>query len=368
VLAAGVMLSSQATTLGSLILCNGVLFGAGLGLAYSPPITASARYFPDHKGLATGIIVSGFGGGAFIFGSFATWLVNPNGLGVDPATSYFAPDGPVASRVPLMYLCLGAMYAVLVTVGGNLISEPGHGAAQSLHKYEGYQVARSDEADSDSRLPSDETTASSETGPRQLLRDPLAWHLATCLVSTAVGGMYLTGTFKTFGLQTLSASSLAFISAIASIFNSVGRIFWGAFGDYVGALNALALLSLLFALTILTYARSLEFGETGFALWTFLVFFFEGGNFALYMPITIGMFGSKNASSNYGVIFSLFALSSVANITLLSHLAVDFHHASLYMGTLTSLGFLNVVLFIRHSTALTSGGPKDHTLGACKAI
>jgi hypothetical protein len=109
-------------------------------------------------------------------------------------------------------------------------------------------------------------------------------------------------------------------------------------------------LTLAFSFIILTYSSSLDyFGEAGFAIWTFLVFFFEGGNFALYMPITIQFFGSKFASSNYGVIFSLYSICVVCNITVLSHLRVDFQQASISMGILTLVGFFNVLLFIGHS-------------------
>ena len=67
----------------------------------------------------------------------------------------------------------------------------------------------------------------------QLIRTPLAYHVASCFICTCVGGMYLTGTYKTFGQKiftsTNSESVLSFIGSIAAIFNAVGRVFWGWF-------------------------------------------------------------------------------------------------------------------------------------------
>ena len=58
------LLSSCVTTLWAMVLTYVVIYGIGMGIAYSPPIAASVRLLPQHKGLVTGIIVAGFGGGA----------------------------------------------------------------------------------------------------------------------------------------------------------------------------------------------------------------------------------------------------------------------------------------------------------------
>ena len=357
VLTAGVLLSSEAKSLFSLVLFNGAFFGVGLGLAYSPPISASARWFPEQKGLVTGIIISGFGGGAFVFGSIANALVNPDNLAV-AADGYFDPTGPVASSVPHMYLFLGLLYFIFISIGGLLISEPSCEEVTAQNG-SGYQILSEDCIES--HITARDTI---ELDVTQVIRTPLAWHLALCLVSTAVGGMFLAGTFKTFALTSVDSLSLGIISTAASIFNSgkslishltvisnfmeVGRIFWGAMGDRFGLMQTLVCLALGLSTIIFTYSQSLKFGVPGFALWTFLVFFFAGGNFALYMPITIQLFGSKNSSGNYGFIFFLYSMCNVVNIFVLSHLKVSFVLATLYMGVLTLTGSLIVLLLIRH--------------------
>lgn len=55
------------TSLWSLCLCYGGLFGMGVGLSYTPPLVCGYKHFPQHKGLVSGFVVSGFGAGAFVF-------------------------------------------------------------------------------------------------------------------------------------------------------------------------------------------------------------------------------------------------------------------------------------------------------------
>ena len=68
ILAIGTCCASFCTSLAGFVLTDGILFGAGMGLCYTAPIASSVRWLPHRKGLATGIIVGGFGGGAFLFG------------------------------------------------------------------------------------------------------------------------------------------------------------------------------------------------------------------------------------------------------------------------------------------------------------
>ena len=213
VLSAGILLCSQARTLLSLVLFNGVFFGMGLGLAYSPPISASARWFPEQKGLVTGIIISGFGGGAFFFGSIANAMVNPDNLAV-ASDGYFDPKGPVASNVPNMYIILGCLYFLFITLGGLLISEPSYEETLA-QKGTGYQILNDDNAESHISM-----RESIELDVEQIAKTPLAWHLALCLVTTALGGMFLAGTFKTFAISSVDSLSLGIISTAASVFNS----------------------------------------------------------------------------------------------------------------------------------------------------
>jgi MFS transporter, OFA family, oxalate/formate antiporter len=76
----GWLLSSFATNIWMLILTYGVIAGSGVGLVYGCPIAVGAKWFPDKKGLAVGLIVAGFGGSALITGKIANALIPSVGL------------------------------------------------------------------------------------------------------------------------------------------------------------------------------------------------------------------------------------------------------------------------------------------------
>ena len=92
-------------------LTYGTLFGLGTALAYTPPLGVAMRWFPKSKGLVNGIIVGGFGLGAFIFNQIQTAYLNPNNFELDDG-KYFKDDR-ILNRVPSLFLMLGAIYSII---------------------------------------------------------------------------------------------------------------------------------------------------------------------------------------------------------------------------------------------------------------
>lgn len=386
VLIAGTLLSSVATSLNTLLLTDGIMFGIGMGICYSAPIACASRWLPGRKGLLSGIIVAGFGGGAFIFGHVALNIVNPSRDGIPGGgtskESYYDADSEIANQVPSMFLYLGGCYSVLILLGSSLLSDPPtsvepqiieqkhshimsdgveatcspnrllHGiayqSAQINDQTEKESGAGTEAVDSMFYAISVAEKGPSSKSPMELLRTPLAWHLASCIITTTVGGMYLCGTYKTFGQLSFSDERyLSTVASTASLFSAAGRVCWGALGDKIGALEALIIMSAVFSAIIVTYPLSPHLGHAGFAIWTFLIFFLEGGNFALYMPLTIDTFGGRFSGANYGLIFTSYSIFSVLNITVLASCAFSYEFACRLMAALTFVGFLNLCFFWR---------------------
>jgi hypothetical protein len=409
VIVSGAFLASSSTTAAQMIFCQGILLGIGIGLCYTAPISAAVRWMPNRKGLVTGIIVGGFGCGAFIFGLLATSIVNPDHLSVNHQgddKNYFSPDSSVVANVPTMFRVLGFTYFCFLLTGCMLLVEPPISSSPPVHtaiapvpseqqKFrqrksfsgsKGVYMATAISEDANDSSPENEIQYSVgnpmmtkddiemtsfgtnnnvevvsdkeeeksmihevNIGPRELIMSPLAWHVASCFITTTVGGMYVAGTFKVFGQSHFSDEVfLSTISSVASIFNSSGRIVWGYIADQIGALKTLAVLSFIFAVVLMTYPSSVELGQGGFALWTFMIFFFEGANFVLYVPVTVLLFGAKNSASNYGLIFTSYSLFTVINIFMLADAGVPFPKACTMMGLLTTVGFLNLILLYFH--------------------
>jgi MFS family permease len=370
-LSAGVFLSSFAQSLFAIIVLYGFMFSVGMGMCYAPPIVNCVRWMPERKGLITGIVVAGFGCGAFVFGGLATVLTNPSGLNTDES-GYFPSGSSVCNNVPSMFRTLGAVYAVLFTIAAYLIEEP-RGAAVSLYSTDpekngqvnGYFAASINDIDrSSSRTASTalsgfkeklEVDVSStlsnpeiaEIDTRQLITNSLAWQLAICYVMTVAGGMYLAGTYKTYGQIYFKNREifLSTIGGVASIFNGLGRLAWGYIADSIGVINALSTLAFSFSVIIWLYPLTAMWeNEIAFSMFTFCIFFFVGGNFALYLPLTIQLFGSKNASSNYGAIVMVYCTFNALNILFLSRISPPLTTTCVILGFICFLGFVNIRL------------------------
>ena len=89
----------------------GTMFGLGTALAYTPPLGVAMRWFPKSKGLVNGIIVGGFGLGAFIFNQIQTAYLNPINKELDDG-NYFLDD-TILNRVPSVFLMLGSVYSIV---------------------------------------------------------------------------------------------------------------------------------------------------------------------------------------------------------------------------------------------------------------
>lgn len=454
----GHLLASFVTTLPALLVCHGIMMGLGSGLCYTAPISNAVNHLPARKGLVTGIIVGGFGCGAFVFGFYALSIVNPSHESVESSgeyENYFPPDSSVVANVPRLYRVLALTFAVMHLVGilciteaepittsevetpksrsislespvssrslplqrsdgsGGQVGKISHrtflskirpsSSSSGWARYQSIEDCSGESSSSPANNPMIEMTSlhgptedseqqgkssaspylpitnaevelglceaqardghsSSPRNPslpspspaieatyREVMRSPIAYHIMSCFAMTTVGGMYIAGTFKTYGQSYFHDESyLMTISSLSSIFNFLGRVSWGAISDRFGALRTLLCMTTFFALILYTYSWSVQLGEPGFALYTFLIFFCEGGNFVLYVPITILLFGQKHSASNYGLIFTSYSLFVVLNICVLAKQHVSFQTATFSMGTLTLLGAANVFLLLLH--------------------
>ena len=117
-----VFLSTMVQTFSAFMFFYAVLFPIGIGIVYWPPIMCAWEWFGERKGLATGLIIGGFGFGAFIFGYISTALANPHDEKrvKDPVSGqmFFAPE--VANQVPHM-LRICVLIWVCLFLGGTIL-------------------------------------------------------------------------------------------------------------------------------------------------------------------------------------------------------------------------------------------------------
>ena len=94
----------------------GFMFGLGIALAYAPPMAVAMKWFPRKKGLVNGIIVGGFGLGAFIFNTVQTTYLNPHNLSPDGNGYFTLKQNDVLERVPSVFLLLGKLMSMSISV------------------------------------------------------------------------------------------------------------------------------------------------------------------------------------------------------------------------------------------------------------
>ncbi|CAH8492452.1 unnamed protein product [Dicrocoelium dendriticum] len=291
--------------------------GAGLGFGYSVVLAVAGTWFPARRGLVVGFIVGGFGLGALVFTPVQTAFINPDNVKVDNVTRQFT-DNALLDRVPTVFLMLGGILLGLQIIGFILLRPKPKPSAED-------EAREEEEAVSGVKSPNqllgnpdhqaDEPLEENLT-PKQLLRRLdfyLLWFVMFCNIIPIT---IITSAYKFFGQFYISDD--LFLSAIAttsSVFNSGGRIVWGAFVDKVSFKIPLCVMLSMWAVILITFPHlSLTQDVTLkvlYAIWVCLLFFSLSGVFAIMPAATGRLFGAANLAVNYGLVFNAFAAGSI---------------------------------------------------------
>lgn len=278
---------SGGTQFWPVLLGVGVLGGAGIGLGYVVPIAVGMQWFPDKKGLITGIAVAGFGLGAMIWVKLAgSWggLIADYGIGTT-------------------FVIYGFLFAATVCIGSAWMVFPPEFVPPKL-------------TDSVSRL---------DFRSEEMIRTSQYWSIFATFAIGATAGLMCIGLMKQFPIQALSgagysetaADSIAGTAMVMfAIANAIGRIGWGKISDMIGqGINCdhrgrqLSLIIMMSSqglfVTLFAYIAGNEFMLYVFAA---LIGFNFGGNFALFPAITTDTFGHKFFGQNYGYVFLAYGL------------------------------------------------------------
>jgi OFA family oxalate/formate antiporter-like MFS transporter len=270
-----------------LVLLIGLIGGAGIGMAYVVPIAVSIRWFPDKKGLITGLAVAGFGFGALIWIKLAgAWghLIDTWGL------SY-------------TWTFYGILFAVLVIIGSLWMVFPPKG-----WKPEEYDPAKDD---------SQTVSPGESLASREMIRTRQFFIIGLTFIFSAGAGLMSIGLMKLYPIEALERSgySTAVASSIAgsamaiffSIANGLGRIVWGSISDVLGRRRSLVTMSALQGIMMIAFiflARQPILLYVGAAI----VGFNFGGNFSLFPTMTADTFGSRHIGQNYPYVFLAYGI------------------------------------------------------------
>ena len=311
-----------------LYLGYGVIGGTGIGLAYVPPVATVAKWFPDKKGLATGMVIMGFGLGAMIMSK----LVAPFLLQA------------FDHSFPLVFAVLGVAFLLLATPIAWTLQDPPRGSTQGG----GYGSGAGE-------VQFDSVRAMFTSG-----RFAMMWLVMFC--NTVAGIMFIG--FQSPMVQELwqrqdaslspeqLASYGATLIAFSALFNGVGRFAWGSLSDKLGRITAfrIMLLSQFAAFLTLGFVQS----PWVFGVLVCYILLCYGGGFGTIPAFVSDTFGSKMMASAYGAILTTWGSAGIVGPQLVAWLrdhypqnasayAFNVGAAFLLLGFLVSLGLRNPV-------------------------
>lgn len=288
---AGHVISGFGVGAGSLIvfyLGYGVVGGIGLGIGYISPVSTLVSWFPDRRGLATGMAVLGFGAGALVASPVAARLI-------------------VALGVPQTFFILGAAFIVLMATGASYIEKPPPGWKPATL--------------ANGKKP--RTLVLEDLGQltsREALQTPRFWLLWVMMFINISAGIKLISVASPLAQDQvgMTAVAAAAIVGLMGLFNGGGRIGWAALSDYVGRGNVFILF---FAVQLVAFL--LLPGTTDpllFQVLLFTVLTMYGGGFAM-LPAFIGdLFGTRQLAAIHGLLLTAWSMAGIVGPMLVAYI------------------------------------------------
>lgn len=316
----GIILASFARDDGDLwllILGYGVLGGFGLGLAYIVPIAMLQKWFPDKRGLITGIAVGGFGFGAVITSPLAQTMI-------EASEAYQLHPTKV-------FLWLGIAYLVVGVLGASVFRNPPAG----------FTVAGADTETADAAAAAaDPEPAEAEYTPQEALRT-WQWYMLTLIltVSVTAGISFISLAAAAAGdIAGFSAAAAATLVGVMGLFNGAGRILWAGLSDRIGRKSALiGILGLQgLALVAIPHASNVLL----FYVLAAVIYLCYGGAFGTLPSSASSFYGLRHSGAIYGLMLIGWSIGGVIGPLLISWLVGE---EGAYTVGFTVVGVLAVV-------------------------
>lgn len=258
-------------------LTYGMLSGIGMGIGYIAPVSTLVKWFPDRRGLATGMAVLGFGAGALITAPVAANLMEAVGI----STTYFI---------------LGASYFTLMILGASYIAPPANRSlAADVSKYGNF----------------DGKKELRELSAREAVKTKHFWMLWVMHLVNVSAGIMMISVASPMAQEVvgLSVTGAAAMVGIMGLFNGGGRLIWAAVSDYVGRSNIFVIF---FVIQLITFTV-LPF-TTNVLLFQFLIFAVVscyGGGFSNLPAFASDLFGTKQLGVIHGYLLTTWSLGGI---------------------------------------------------------
>ncbi|AOP46674.1 OFA family MFS transporter [Streptomyces lydicus] len=286
-----------------IVLGYGFVGGIGLGIGYISPVSTLIKWFPDRPGMATGIAIMGFGGGALIASPWSTQLL--------------ASLGRDASGLARTFLVMGLAYAVFMTVGVLLVRVPADDGMPSARPAAG--------------VPADRAPATTaRVSARRALRTPQFWCLWVVLCTNVTAGIGILekaapmiSDFFAHTAAPVSASAAAGFVGMLSLANMLGRIVWSSASDLIGRKNVYRLYLGAGALLYLLIALAGDASKPLFIGCAMVILSFYGGGFATAPAYLKDLFGTYQVGAIHGRLLTAWSTAGVLGPLIVNAVADD---------------------------------------------
>ncbi len=279
---------------------NGVLGGIGLGLGYISPVSTLIKWFPDKPGMATGMAIMGFGGGAMIASPLSVELMqafqSENSTGVGEA-----------------FLVLGGIYFLIMMFGMYIVRVPAEGWSPK-----GFIPTTEEQ---------NEMITTHQVAADEAIKTPQFYLLFFVLMLNVTAGIGVLGQAslmiqEMFGDDGgISAASAAAFVGLLSLFNMIGRFFWSSLSDRIGRKKTY---STFFILGALLYFLVPQFGAMGsvmlFIIAFCLIISMYGGGFATIPAYLRDMFGTYQVGAIHGRLLLAWSMAAILGPVLVNYI------------------------------------------------
>lgn len=292
---AGFLVSALGIATGQLWLVYlgyGVIGGIGLGIGYIAPVSTLMKWFPDRPGLATGLAIMGFGGGALIASPASNRLMAAFGGGPDP-------QNLVAGLTPT-FLTLAACYFVAIACGAFVVRLPhpdwrpsGWSPEQATHHA---------------------AQTSGNVSAKQAIRTPQFWLLWIVLftnVTAGIGILENASPMISDGFGVAAAAAAGFVGLL-SIANMAGRFIWSTTSDYLGRKVNYAMYLSVGAVLYLVLATLGSHSLAIFVISALIIISFYGGGFATVPAYLKDLFGVYQVGAIHGRLLTAWSAAGIA--------------------------------------------------------
>jgi MFS family permease len=280
-----------------LYLGYGVLGGCGLGIGYISPVSTLIKWFPDRPGMATGMAIMGFGGGALIAAPLSVILMN-----------HFKTAA--SNGVLETFVTMGVIYFMFMMIGVYSVRVPAEG-----WKPEGWTAPPKPPA----------LVTQAQVAVDVAWRTPQFWLLWVVLCMNVTAGIGVLSQAspmiqEIFTGRVTPQMAAGFVGLL-SLFNMIGRFFWASASDYIGRRNTYFVF---FALGILLYSTVPSIGYAGsiplFVAAFVIIISMYGGGFATIPAYLRDMFGTMHVGAIHGRLLTAWSAAGVLGPVLINYI------------------------------------------------